>query len=122
MKVFAGQTSDFGERQRKIVTVGDEDVVVLRLGDRFHAFRNICPHSGGPVGEGMLINKVEAVLSEDGERVLGETFSPDCVHLVCPWHGWEFDVETGAFAGDPRFQLQRFDTHVEGDEVYVLAP
>ena len=46
------------------------------------------------------MGKVEAVLDED-KRQLRERFSTSEIHLVCPWHGWEFDVRTGQSWCDP---------------------
>jgi nitrite reductase/ring-hydroxylating ferredoxin subunit len=75
---------------------------------------------GGPVGEGMIIGKTEAVLDAD-RRVLEERFSETEIHLVCPWHGWEYDIRTGEFAGDRSLCLKRFETAVRGDQVYVVV-
>ena len=38
----------------------------------------------------------------------------------CPWHRWEFRVETGQSVGDTtRARLLSFRVHVQGDEVFV---
>ena len=41
--------------------------------------------------------------------------------LRCAWHGWEFDIETGACAGDRRRKLRRYETVERGGQVYVLG-
>lgn len=117
---LAGHVSDFDDDRRRIVSIEGREVVVLYNNGKFYAFDNYCLHMGGPVGEGVVMGKVEAVLSED-KRYMGERFSDDAVHLVCPWHGWEYDLETGEFAGDRRRRLRRYDVAVRGDEVYVGA-
>lgn len=119
-ELLAGQASDFDDERRRIVTVNGRDIVVFRHKDRFYALDNTCLHQGGPVGEGIIIGKVEAVLSED-KRLLGERFSEDEIHIVCPWHGWEYDIESGACAGDGRLRLRRYETILRGDEVYVVV-
>lgn len=65
--------------------------------------------------------KVEAVL-DDQQRIMGETFSADKLHLVCPWHGWEYDIDTGRAIGNSTLQLERYETAVRGDDVYVVLP
>ena len=34
--------------------------------------------------------------------------------LMCPWHGWEFDVRTGQSYFDPRTRLRTYDVEVAG--------
>jgi nitrite reductase (NADH) small subunit len=117
---LAGQLEDFDENRRRIVTIEDREVVVLRSGDSFYALDNWCLHMGGPVGEGMLIGKVESVLSED-KCHLGDRFSDTETHLVCPWHGWEYNVKTGEAAAARSMKLRTYKTEVRGEDVYVIS-
>jgi nitrite reductase (NADH) small subunit len=119
-EVLVGHASEFDEEHRKLVTVGGREVVVFKHREAFYAFENRCLHMGGPVGEGIILGKVEAVLADDG-RLLGERFSEDEDHLVCPWHGWEYDIATGRCAGDRRRKLMKFETMQRGEDVYVLG-
>ena len=61
-------------REGRSVKIGRTDVAVFNLGDRFAAIDNRCPHSGGPLCDGM---------------VSGNT-------VVCPLHGWKVDLTSGA--------------------------
>lgn len=119
-EVHVGIASDFDDDQRKRVVVDGREIVVLRHGDRYHAFENVCLHMGGPVAEGVLIPKVEAVLGPDGQQ-LGERFDESEMHIVCPWHGFEYDLETGEYIGDRRRKLRKFTTEQRGDDVYLIA-
>ncbi|CAM3995316.1 Rieske domain-containing protein [Novosphingobium lubricantis] len=56
-----------------------------------------CPHAQGPLHEG----EVEAGI------------------LTCPWHGWTFDLASGACDDDPSLVLQRYETVVDGDDILV---
>ena len=120
MESLAGSTSDFDDEQRRVIECAGREVVVFRKGDRYYALDNTCLHSGGPVGEGVLVPKVEAIVRDDG-TVAGERFSDKCFHLVCPWHGWEYDIDTGEAAGDSRFKLRTYVTRIEGEDVYVVS-
>ena len=57
-----------------LVTVNGRDVAVFRRGDEILAIGNDCPHQGGSLCDGWV----------EGDIV------------VCPLHGWEFDMRTGA--------------------------
>lgn len=115
-----GSVEDFTEDTRKRFTGGGREIVVLRHAERFYAFENVCLHMGGPVAEGLLIGKVETLL-DDNMCDLGDVFREDTIHLVCPWHGWEYDLETGVFAGNPRRKLRTYQTSVREGNVYVTG-
>ena len=53
--------------------VGEFDVCLAHHKGRLSALDNWCPHRRGPLGEGWI----------EGDAV------------VCPWHAWAFDLETG---------------------------
>ncbi len=119
-EIYVGAVDDFADDTRIAVSTGGREVVVFRYQDTFHAVENRCAHSGGPVGEGVLLGRVEAVMGPDGS-CLGERFSTEQIHLVCPWHGWEYDLATGEFAGDRRVKLRRFDVVERDGSVFLDA-
>jgi nitrite reductase (NADH) small subunit len=104
-----------------MVELAGREVCVFGYGPRFHAFENKCLHQGGPVAEGVILGKVECVL-DDQKRALGERFSDTETHLVCPWHGWEYDLETGRSTINSGGGLRRFDVRVDGQNVYLEVP
>lgn len=118
--IRVGRVADFTDGRRVLVTIDGREVFVFERAGRFHAFENLCPHMGGPVGEGILIGKVEAVLGADRE-VVRERFSSEEIHIVCPWHGWEYDIETGECAAFRRIRLRRYEAVQRGEDVYVVA-
>lgn len=67
-------------RDGRAVVEGDgHSILLLRAGGEVHALANACPHEGNPLVEG---------------EVLGDV-------LECAYHGWRFDLESGAcLAGD----------------------
>ena len=97
MKVVVAPTAEFPPDSRRIVRVGGREIGVFRIGDRFYAVRNRCPHQGGPRGLGRPARRI--VADAPGRVEFGEQML-----IVCPWHGWNYDLETGqAYApGDPR--------------------
>lgn len=81
----------------KEFTVGDRIVAVYHIDGVFYAMDGICPHSGGPLGEGAV---------------------QGCI-VTCPWHGWQFDVSTGQHCLSDPIRQQTFPVKIEDDAVYV---
>jgi nitrite reductase (NADH) small subunit len=119
-EIRVGSISDLVDGQRLLAAVDGREVFVFERAGRLYAFENVCRHMGGPVGEGNLIGKVESVLDETGAHVR-DRFSTTEIHLICPWHGWEYDIETGECAANRRIRLRRYEAVQRGDDVYVIA-
>lgn len=107
---------------RKIVEVAGRSIGIFNLGGAFFALRNRCPHQGGPLCQGTLSGLVVAPVPGEYELTRpGEI-------LRCPWHGWEFDVRTGASWVDPdRLHVRRYEVTVEraaatGADEHLAAP
>lgn len=96
--------------------VGKLPLVVVRLPDgRIRAMRDRCSHYGARLSLGKLQPKV--VGDEVGERRFAEDGE---VVLRCPWHGYEFDVDTGRCIADPMHQSVRtYRILVEDDTVFL---
>jgi nitrite reductase (NADH) small subunit len=118
--IHVGRVSDLVDGQRLLVRIDDRDVFVFEREGRLYAFENLCRHMGGPVGEGNLIGKVESVLDETGAHIR-DRFSQTEIHNVCPWHGWEYDIETGECAANRRLKLRRYEAVQRGEDIYVIA-
>jgi nitrite reductase (NADH) small subunit len=82
------------------VTVGADTYAICNVGGRVTAVSGVCLHRGGPLGQGAI----------HGNRV------------TCPWHGWEWDCQTGANDSDPTKKLPVFEVRVEGDDVLLQLP
>jgi hypothetical protein len=46
-------------------------------------------------------------------------FSSEQFHLVCPWHGWEFDVLSGVSVSDPRRRLRKLRVEERDGGLYA---
>jgi nitrite reductase/ring-hydroxylating ferredoxin subunit len=119
MELLVGKSAELAEGERKVITHGSHQIGVLRAKGQLHAFANQCPHQGGPVCEGVLVHKVEEILGAD-RTFQGMRFNEDELHIVCPWHGWEFNIETGRCAGDGKHGLRRFKVLERDGDVYVV--
>ena len=80
------------------VSIEGVEFGLYRVGDRVYAMEDSCPHAGYPLHEGDL----------DGTLV------------ICPGHGWEFDLESGLAPGETDEEpLTRYPVRVEGEDVLV---
>jgi len=114
--VDLGAVEAFADGDIQRVEAGGRGLVVVRRGDVFYVLRDICPHQGARLSDGQVTGQVaecslggEAILARDGEI------------LVCPWHGWEFNVADGVACADNKWKLRKYEIEVRGDEVYVKA-
>jgi nitrite reductase/ring-hydroxylating ferredoxin subunit len=80
--------------------VGEDTYAVCNAGGEIHVLEGICPHAGGPLGQGALH---------------GAT-------LVCPWHAWEYDCRTGACDGSDDLRLAKFPVILRDGEVWIEVP
>jgi nitrite reductase/ring-hydroxylating ferredoxin subunit len=118
--ILVGRASEFRDGDKKIVANGKGEIGVYFLKGGWYAYQNVCPHQGGPACEGLTMAKVEAVIAPD-KTVHGMRFNHDQMHIVCPWHGWEFKLADGESSADAHFRLRKYDVELRGDDVYVLA-
>jgi nitrite reductase/ring-hydroxylating ferredoxin subunit len=100
--------------ERRIAAVGGLEIGVFNLGGRFVAYRNLCPHQGAPVCQGRVGGTT--LPSAPGEYVFGRLGRI----LHCPWHGWQFDLETGEALGH-RARLAAVEAAIEAGEVVVYV-
>ena len=91
------KTSEIPSGTGKAFEVGGKTIAIFNADGTFYAIDNTCKHRGGPLGEGSLSGTA----------------------VTCPWHGWEYDVRTGACTMDASITVQRFDVKVEGDDLLV---
>lgn len=96
----------------KVEAFGTE-IALFNVDGALFAVANACPHHGGPLCHGRV----------SGTRLPGapyeHRFGREGRILVCPWHGWEFDLETGAAMFDENVRVRRFDVAVEGEEIVL---
>lgn len=88
-------------------------VVVIRKKDgELRVLRDVCPHLGARLSRGTLQELV--VGDEPGQRMLS-----DELIVRCPWHGHEFDLDTGRCEADEGQGVRVYDVSVENGIVAV---
>lgn len=85
--------------------INNKEVVLVLHNDQVLAYSGICPHQGGPLEQGTIIDK----------------------KLICPWHNCVFDLTTGTCIDTglcknitpEKIKLPRFKCTVKDNIVYV---
>ena len=110
------EVSELPPGSRKLVAIGRRRLGIFNVAGRFYALLHRCPHQGGPLCEGRVLQWVES--SGPGDLRYGDR------HLVqCPWHGWRFDLATGRSWFDPaRTRVRPYPVEVESGATLVEGP
>ena len=85
------------EGEAREFEINGKAICVAHTMEGFAAMDNVCVHRGGPLGQGVV----------DGNKV------------VCPWHGWAFDANTGASAHNADVRVKVYAMKIEGEDVFV---
>ena len=72
-------------------------VALYNVDGEFHALDGVCPHQGGPLGKGQLHG---------------------CI-VTCPWHGWQFDVQTGQHQASKSIRHPTLPLKVTDGQIFV---
>ena len=95
--VEVAKEADFADNQGKVVEVQGKQIALYKREGKFYALENECKHQGGSLGEGFIEEK----------------------NVVCPLHGWKYNIETGDHAAMPNQKIEIFETKVEDGKVFI---
>jgi nitrite reductase (NADH) small subunit len=112
--------ADIADGDHRVFMVCTTEFGVFRQGENVVAWENRCPHAGGPVCQGKIYRRVGEKIDADGKSQ-GMHFT-DTRQIVCPWHGYEFDVATGRHPADRNVRLKPVEVAVRDGRVYARLP
>lgn len=95
--VKVGRVGELADGQAKVVQVDGQPIALFYVGGRYYALEATCPHEGGPLADGVI----------EGMRV------------VCPWHGHDFHLKTGACGLDPGLRALTHPVKVQNDDLLI---
>jgi len=91
-------TDELKVDQMKLLHLKDKRIVIARTEKGYAAFDDHCSHKGGSLAGGAMI----------------------CGTVQCPWHGSQFDVETGAVkAGPATANINTYKVSQANGKVYL---
>ncbi len=81
------------------VELDGAELAVFRLGHppRFIVIDNTCPHAGGNLSAGAVTGSI----------------------VTCPWHRWEFDLDSGSGVHSTQAKVTRYPVKLIGQDVYA---
>ena len=97
--VTLAKTTDIQPGTARAYRLGGYSVAVYNCQGKFLATSNTCQHEGGYLADGVLTANV----------------------IMCPLHGWEYNVETGECLTIPGADLKVFPVRIAGDEIQVAV-
>ena len=91
------KTEDISPGSGIVAEVDDKNLAVFNVDGNYFVIDNTCIHRGGPLGEGDLNGDV----------------------VTCPWHGWDYNVKTGACTNNPDACVKAYAVTLEGSDIKV---
>jgi ferredoxin-nitrite reductase len=88
------RSQEIAEGSAKLFRAKGEEMAIFKNNGHLYGVQNICPHEGGQLCNGWI---------EGGE-------------VVCPLHGYKFDLKTGACSTDPKLKVKVFKLVAQGDQ------
>ena len=101
IKIFKGEEearSRLLPGQPQLVIIGKRRISIVLFKDRFFAVRDACPHNGESLSKGKVNYRGE---------------------LICPWHGYVFDLETGRECSSRCGELNTYAVKMDETGFYV---
>jgi nitrite reductase/ring-hydroxylating ferredoxin subunit len=81
-----------------IVNVNEKQIAIIKSKGRIYAIGNECPHLGGPLGEGSVV---------DGK-------------ITCPWHDWTFDLHNGNCEINPAAGIEKYQLKILDGKIWIF--
>lgn len=89
--------SDLPIGQVKVLTIGEKQIAVFHQSEGFFALDNLCPHRGGPLSDGFVV---------DGK-------------VSCPWHSWQFDLKNGSCSNIPGAKTKCYPLEIKDGSIWI---
>jgi nitrite reductase/ring-hydroxylating ferredoxin subunit len=89
--------NELAESKMKAVRIKGKAVLLVKQGGEVSALSNRCPHEGCTFESAMLSGYI----------------------VMCPCHGWKFDVRNGQYNENSRITLQIYRCKIENGKIFV---
>ncbi len=98
-RVYAAtiKDSDLSEGKMRAIRVKGKPVLLVKVGGQIYAVSNLCPHEGCSFQTGILTDYI----------------------VMCPCHGWKYDIRNGQPQQNPPTLLATYPTKIQNGKIYV---
>jgi 3-phenylpropionate/trans-cinnamate dioxygenase ferredoxin subunit len=98
--------------QMKMFHVGNKEIVIAKVNDRYYAANNRCPHMGGQLSQGKLEGTIVTCPRHHSQFDLTDG-------RVVRWTDWSgFKLSLSRVVKSPR-PLKMYGVRVEGNKVFI---
>ena len=95
--IKVASASELGPGSSKKIELNGKEIALFNVEGSFYAIDDMCPHRGGSLSEGFIESGV----------------------VSCPWHGWQFQLNSGECLTDPGICQTKYEVKVEGNDVLI---
>ena len=64
-EIAVGKLTEIADGDYRVFAVEELEVGIFRTGSKVLAYKNVCPHAGGPVCQGKIFHQVEEIITPD---------------------------------------------------------
>lgn len=90
--VTVGRVEELPEgRGATVELAGGRELALYRVGENYYCVENFCPHKGAPLADCPVRGAA----------------------VTCDWHGWRFDLQTGACLNRVSEPIETYEVVVE---------
>jgi len=101
-----------------VIDCAESEVGVFKIDGEFFAWHNRCAHRAGPICQGRMMKRVIEPVAGD-RTVRSQAYDDSKTNIVCPWHGYEYNIKTGCHQGNDRIRLRKAEMTIRDGEIYV---
>ncbi|MBI3611108.1 MAG: Rieske 2Fe-2S domain-containing protein [Nitrospirae bacterium] len=95
--IAVARTTDLDPGRARVIHLRGIEIALFNIDGAFYAVDNLCPHEGGPLAAGTVREKV----------------------LTCPWHRWQFHLETGRSPMNPAVEVRTYPVQIEDEQIKI---
>ena len=95
--VKVGRAEDLAEGQAMLAQVDGQRIALFHVGERYYALEASCPHEGGPLADGTI----------------------EALRIICPWHGYDFHLNTGECGLDPGLRALTYPVKIQDGDLLI---
>jgi nitrite reductase/ring-hydroxylating ferredoxin subunit len=89
--------TELAEGQMKPIRIKGKLILLARVGGEVYGVSNLCPHEGCTFEGGILTGYL----------------------VMCPCHGWKFDVRNGQYQENALTRLESYQCKTENGKIFI---
>jgi nitrite reductase (NADH) small subunit len=98
--IVVGSTDEVPQGAAREFEVSGRHITIFAIQGSYYAVDSHCPHQGGPLAQGLI----------EGHTIM------------CPWHGWSFDLRSGQRLNGPAGRLGCYRVIARDGQLMIDIP